>query len=384
MAYNDRKSMPDGDVPFTPVPPLWLLQEVVYPINSIPDRSSAHASQFIAGTCQDGIQTLHLVWFGGPGEGNIATRVMYCRISYNVDEVLQSPAIEAGDPFEPKNNDLFTYSEPWVIASVPDRACGNAVPFIDRNGRFHLWFAAFYTEGSIVPEGEEDPGRRDIFYQYSDDDCETWSEPVIWSDRPGLWIRNAMVVLDDGTWLFPINDEVTFLPEFDCDWSTRFVRSTDEGKTWEFSELYSIPRLPGERRGGIIQPTVVQLGDGSLLCLNRSCNGWIVEMRSFDKGITWTTPVDTALPNPESNVCMTRRRNGDLLLAYNPSHLNRNPISIARSTDDGKSWQRLFDLRKETGELSYPCILETPDGLVHCTYSLHRLTVAHDVFRLDS
>jgi len=380
---DDRKSMINSDEPFKPVPPSWLLQECIYPIGSIPDRPSAHASQFIAGTCQDGTQVLHLVWYGGPGEGNIATRVMYCRISYSVDEVLQCPVIEAGDPFEPKSNDLFTYSEPRVIASVPERACGNAVPFIDHHGRFHLWFAAFYTQGSIVPEGE-DPEQRDIFYQFSDDDGETWSEPVIWSDRPGLWVRNAMVELDDGTWLFPINDESTYLPEFDCDWSTRFALSHDEGKTWELSELYSVPRLPGERRGGIIQPTVVQLGDGSLYCLNRSCNGWVVEMRSFDRGLTWTTPQDTTLPNPECNVCMIRRKKGDLLLAYNPSQRNRCPISIARSVDDGKTWQRIFDLRDELGELSYPCLVETPDGLVHCTYSLHRLTIAHDVFLLDS
>nr|MDO8115075.1 sialidase family protein [Candidatus Sigynarchaeota archaeon] len=387
---NKAKSSKNSPVPPKEVAtrPRWLVQNYFYPIGTLPGRSSAHASQAIAGVLQGGVQTLHVVWFGGSGEGKIDTRVMYSRITYKPAELLSCPLVKPNDdPFEPLNNDFFTYSVPRVIGSVPNRACGNAVPFIDVHGRFHLWFAAFYTEGSDVPDGE-DNGRREIFYQYSDDTGKTWSKPIIWSDRPGLWVRNALVVLDDGTWLFPINDEETFLPEYDCDWSTRFAFSHDEGKTWAFSKLYSVPKLPGAQRGGIIQPTVVQLADGSLYCLNRSHTGWVVEMRSFDRGKTWTTPANTTLPHPESNICMIRRKprgtsKGDLLLAYNPSPHHRYPISIAQSVDDGKTWNKCFDLRDEQGELSYPCLVETPDGLLHCTYSLHRMTIAHDVFMLD-
>ena len=69
-----------------------------------------------------------------------------------------------------------------------------------------------------------------------------------------------------------------------------------------------------------------------------------------------------------------------LLLAYNPTTWGRYPMSVAESLDGGRTWRCRFDLRYEAGELSYPCLLQTPDGLVHCSYTLHRLTIAHDAF----
>ncbi|MBD3188634.1 hypothetical protein GF325_17530 [Candidatus Bathyarchaeota archaeon] len=370
-----------------PKDPKWLAQGHLYPFHSIEGRPGAHASQIIQGKRKDGVQTLHAVWFCGTGEGHHDVAIMLVDIFYEIDRVLKFPPVEENDPFEPVKNDLFTYSTPRVIADMPNRACGNPVPFIDENGRFHLWFAAFYTKESDIPEGEPQH-RRDIFYQYSDDGGNTWTDPVMWSDRPGLWVRNAIVVLDDGTWLFPINDEETYIPGHDVKWSSRFAFSMDEGKTWEFDDtLYTVDRLPGAERGGMIQPSVVQLKDGTLYCMNRSHTGYITEMRSTNRGKTWSTPKNSAVPNPQSNICVIRRQysneaTDDLLLIYNPSKKMRTPVSIARSTDGGYTWKKLFDLRKELGELSYPCMVETPDGLIHCTYTLHRMGIAHDVFML--
>ncbi|MHA1846217.1 MAG: exo-alpha-sialidase, partial [Promethearchaeota archaeon] len=134
---------------------------------------------------------------------------------------------------------------------------------------------------------------------------------------------------------------------------------------------------------GMIQPSVVQLKNGELLCLNRSRTGWIVEMRSLHNGVSWSNPRFTSLPNPNSNVCLIHRRKGDLLLIYNPTKRNRTPLSIARSVDDGKTWSRLFDLQAGNGEFSYPCLCETRDGLVHATYTYQRKTISHDVFWID-
>ncbi|MHA1680805.1 MAG: exo-alpha-sialidase [Promethearchaeota archaeon] len=367
--------------------PKWLAQNYLYPIMSMPERPGAHASQIILGPLENGIQTLYAVWFCGTGEGKIDVGIMLSKITYEVDRVLEFPDVEENDPFEPVSNDLFTYSKPRLIADMPNRACGNPVPHIDTNGRFHLWFAAFYTKDSNVPEGD-DPNRRDIFYQYSDDLGETWTKPAVWSDRPGLWVRNALQVLDDGTWLFPINDEETYMKKYDNKWSCRFAYSHDDGKTWEFGkDLYSIHKLEGAERGGMIQPSVVQLSDKSLYCMNRSHTGYITEMRSTDRGKTWTEPINSEIPNPQCNVCVIRRthvteHDDELLLIYNPTQKGRNPISIARSIDGGKSFTKLFDLRHEMGELSYPCMVETPDGLIHCTYTLHRMSIAHDIFKI--
>ena len=373
---------------FIPQPPKWMIRNYLYPMQSLPGRPSAHASQIIVGPLKDGIQTLYSVWFCGSNEGHIDVAVMICKITYKPEEILKCPEVEENDdPFEPLPKDLFKYSEPKVIADMPNRACGNPVLYVDKNNRFHLWFAAFYTKDSEIPEGDV-PNQRDIFYQYSDNEAQTWSKPKMWSDRPGLWVRNALVVLKNGTWILPINDEDTYMPEYDCRWSSRFAYSYDEGATWKFgNDLYSINRLPDNERGGIIQPSVVQLEDESLYCMNRSHTHHIVEMRSTDNGESWTKPQNSGLPNPQCNVCVIRQQVGEksketLLLIYNPTTSGRSPISIARSTDNGKNWICLFDLSNELGELSYPCMVETPDGLIHCTYTLHRMTISHDVFLL--
>lgn len=390
MALKDttiNRSVPPG-TEFVPDPPRYLVQGVVSPIHSIPDRPSAHASTIVAGPREDGEQVLYVVWFSGTGEGRLDVAVLFSEIRYDPDHLRACPPVDnaAFDPFESSPAGLFTYSPPRPVADLPNRACGNPVLYWDpATGRMHLWFAAFYTAGSTVPDGA-DPHRRDILYQYSDDHAATWSEPVTWSDRPGLWVRASLTVLRDGTWLLPINDEATFLPEFGHDWSSRFAVSPDRGATWTFSDLYSVPMVPGKTRGGMIQPAVVQLADGSLYCVNRSHTGWITEMRSEPggrPGLDWTAPENSPLPNNNSGISLLRLHQpaaDHLLCAYNPTTHERCPLSIAESLDGGRHWRCRFDLRDEVGELSYPCLCQTPDGLVHCTYTLHRLTIAHDVF----
>jgi len=277
--------------------------------------------------------------------------------------------------YVPKSNPSeidYQYSEPKVIADDPKRACGNPVLFLDDCGVLHLWYAAFYARNdphSHMPQ-------RKIFYKASKDYGKTWTKPEIFSDRDGLWVRNPVLVLDDGTWILPMNDETTEMPKHNTRWSSRFAFSHDKGKTWEFSELYAID-------GGMIQPSVIQFKDGndkSLYCVNRTKTKWVADMRSRDNGKTWTTPQNTSIPNPNSNVIIELSHTGDIYMVYNPMSRGRHTLSIARSRDKGKSWQRLIDLqKKKRGEFSYPCALETEDGLLHVVYTYRRRTISHDV-----
>nr|MBD3186725.1 hypothetical protein [Candidatus Bathyarchaeota archaeon] len=403
-------------------PPAFLYQNVMWPMGSTPGKPSAHASSIIKGPLEDGIQTLYSTFHWGPGEGQLGEIHALVRIWYDVDRALKFardhrryPADPADfDPFEPNENPMFNYDGPHVIAdsSSKGRCHGNSSPYWDpATGTFHLWYTTF-VPGKLQPSNQNEPEPRDIdpraltarriFYKFSTDpepwtDLGKWSEPVEWSDQLGLWARSPPVVIDDGgdeVWLIAHNDETTWMPEFGNDWTVRFAISTDKGKTWEFSKRYGIETLPdppmkrGKPRGGIIQPSVVQLSDGSLYCLCRSHRGYIVELRSVEGGrlgLDWTTPVDTMLPNNNSGICQSRlttdaKSNDHLMLIYNPVQYRRTPVSIAESLDGGKSWRCLFDLRDEQGELSYPWILQTADGLVHCTYTLHRMVIEHDVF----
>jgi predicted neuraminidase len=340
--------------PTDPAPFHAIRQEFIYSIGSIPDRPQAHASNIIQGPCSPDKITLYCAWFCGTREGNVDVAILFSIISYQ-------PQTNLGEI-------KFEYTPPKVIADLPDRACGNPVLFYEPNGTLHLWFAGF------VPRGSADPNRH-IYYQQSKDGGNTWTNPKIISDRPGLWVRNNLVVLDDGTWLFPMNDETTPIPKYRTTWSSRFAWSRDHGQTWDFGDLWSCKK-------GMIQPSVVQFPTGNLFCVHRSRNGYIMASRSSDRGHTWTEAQSLDLPNPNSNVVQWLLPSGELLLVYNPTKKGRTPLSLAISRDSGHTWTRIADLQTILGEFSYPCIWQTPDGLIHITYTYRRQTISHDVIQM--
>ena len=52
-------------------------------------------------------------------------------------------------------------------------------------------------------------------------------------------------------------------------------------------------------------------------------------------------------------------------------------INLAIS-DDGKSWKAAAIVEKaDSGEFSYPAMIQTKDGLVHMTYTWNRKKVRH-------
>jgi predicted neuraminidase len=348
--------MPFWHAKWSPQPPRFLRQQFVYALDSIPGRPQAHAANLIAGPPEGGVQPLYCAWFCGTREGNPDVAILFAEGHYQIPAGVEPPA-----DFQ------VTYGEPRVIADVPDFALGNPVLFLDPAGVMHLWFAVF-QRGC----GDE----RQIWHQTSADRGAHWSDPSVFSDRGGLWVKNAVQVLQDGTWLLPMNDEATWVPEHKTRWSSRFAYSADQGRTWAFTPLYSIQK-------GMIQPSVVEFPDGRLLAYNRTRNGRVAQTTSADGGRSWSPPTTTPLPNNNSNVSLLRLASGDLLLAYNPVRRGRSPISIARSTDGGATWTRLFDLRTEPGaEFSYPCLIQTPDGLCHVVYTHKRRTIVHDTFVL--
>jgi len=388
-----------------PTPPKYLYQNVMWSADSTPERSSAHASSIIVGPFKDGKQTLFSTFFWGPSEGNLRTGNGLIKITYNPKDVLrwfkehqhypENP--DDFDPFNHNTNPLFQYEGPFLIADSPDRAHGNSSLYWDNEtGRFHLWVTTWYPKkklNTLDHESRQKEIDRRVFYKYSDDpepwtDLNKWSNPVEWSDCIGLWVRGPLRILSDGTWLLPHNDEATWMNEYDNAWTCRFSISKDKGKNWTFSKRYGIKTLPGNTRGGMIQPCAIQLSDGSLYCIARSHRGYIVNMRSQPGGklgLDWTTPKDSDVPNNNSGLCQIRVRvdansPDHLLMIYNPKKWGRWPLSIAESLDGGQTWSCLFDLRDEQGELSYPWMVQTSDGLIHCSYTLHRLVIAHDVF----
>jgi len=71
-------------------------------------------------------------------------------------------------------------------------------------------------------------------------------------------------------------------------------------------------------------------------------------------------------------------KDGRLLLIFNPSSGNwttRNPIDLAISTDNGKTWKTIAHLEADAearSEFSYPAIIQKESGDVVITYTYQR------------
>jgi predicted neuraminidase len=166
---------------------------------------------------------------------------------------------------------------------------------------------------------------------------------------------------------------------------TRYPERVDAGKpaspvSSAWNEATHSLDLPNDFEG-VIQPTVWEYAPGRLKMLMRATQpvGFICQSFSDDYGRTWTPPVPTRLPNPNSGIDAVRLVDGRIALVYNPSRTERTPLALALSEDNGLTWSHQRLLESEPGEFSYPAIIQASDGLLHLVYTYRRTTIQHVV-----
>ncbi len=243
------------------------------------------------------------------------------------------------------------WSAPEVLGTEPGQPCWNPVLFKTAKGALRLWYKA-------GPSPQTWTG----FARKSADAGKTWSR---WEMMPaGLYgpVRAKPIQLRDGTILAG-----TSVESHRC-WTPYVDRSADDGETWLRSNAYNVKGSHGQ-----IQPTLFEAGDGRIVALMRSKDPRkVCRSESADGGKTFTPAEPTELPNPSAGIDAVRTRAGDVFLIYNPTPILRTPISLARSTDEGKTWAKVADLEREPGEYSYPAMVETADGKLAITYTWRR------------
>ncbi len=198
-----------------------------------------------------------------------------------------------------------------------------------------------------------------------------------WSDATRLPegilgpIKNKPVQFADGAIISPSSAETATEPSV---WRVHFETSRDLGKTWTTSE----PASAGGPPLDAIQPSILQLGGEKLLALGRTRQGAIFQVTSEDAGKSWGAMSATALPNPNSGTDAVTLRDGRHVLVYNHTKQGRTPLNVAIS-GNGRDWAAALVLESEPGEFSYPAIIQTGDGLLHCTYTWNRKKIRHVV-----
>jgi predicted neuraminidase len=275
-------------------------------------------------------------WFGGKDEGAADVKIWSARF------------------------DGKAWTAPAVLAEEPGLPCWNPVLFKSKSGTVFL----FYKAG-------KNPMSWSGYVRRSADSGATWDKP---EQLPaGLLgpIKNKPIQRGDGTILAPTSVESHRA------WACWIDRSSDDCKSWRKFGPIQVPGHPY----GIIQPTLFERKDGSILALCRSRGlGAIVQSESKDNGETWTAAAKTDLPNPGSGIDGVCAANGDFYLVYNHHREHRTPLNLARSTDEGKTWKLEATLEDQPGEYSYPAIIQGIDGKLHVTYTHLRRHIKYLVF----
>jgi predicted neuraminidase len=233
------------------------------------------------------------------------------------------------------------------------------VLYTGQDGR--IWF--FYL---VMYGGTWDDCK--VHCRISGDAGKTWGEEMTIINRKGFAIRNRPITLKNGTFLLPAANEMFYTP--------LFILTRNDFRTIKKTGT----NLRDE--GGLDQPAVVQLSDDSVLAFFRSTQvkGIIMKSVSTDGGLVWSNPEPTEFPNPEAALSLERLRNGNLVLAYNDSPRSRYPLTVAMSADDGKTWPWKRDIETDPFEFSYPCVIQSSDGLIHVSYTYKRNNIKYATF----
>lgn len=251
------------------------------------------------------------------------------------------------------------WSTPVVLSNDAGRSEQNPVLFKNTNGELWLIYTAqhnVHQESSVVR------------YRVSSDQGYTWSEIKTLFDKLGTFVRNPPVILENHVLVLPayysLKSSKGFLGN---DFSVVKI-SIIHGKTWGEYEV--------RNSEGLVHMSIVPGANGGLIGFFRSRKSdYIYRSISTDGGKNWTTPKPTELMNNNASIQAVKLKNGNLAIVFDDVNVEiappaenrppwfdksdmdkvgvdksvvkqesiwgveRNPLSIAISEDDGQTWK---------------------------------------------
>lgn len=240
----------------------------------------------------------------------------------------------------------------------------------------------------------------------------------------GCFVRAPLVLRDDGAWILPI---------FRCiqrpgqKWNGSHDRaaigiSTDQGATWVLEDI--------DGSLGSVHMSPLDLGAGKMAAFFRRRQAdFVHRSESLDGGRSWSATLPSDVPNNNSSIAAIRLRDGRICMICNPVNAQmsqdrraslydelgedddrpdadptggcapiwgvpRAPVALAISEDGGITFPKRLLVEDGIGtctsndsldgrnkEMSYPWLVEGPDGSLHLAYSYYRRAIKY--VRLD-
>ncbi|WP_428427471.1 sialidase family protein [Pararhizobium sp.] len=339
--------------------------------------------------------TLTCVWFGGTMEGMGDISIYMSRLPAGSAQWSDAEKM-SDDPQESEQNPLmFTAPDGNVWLIFTSQTSGN-------------------QDGAIVKR------------RISADGGRTFGPVEILCDSPGTFVRQPIVVNARGDWLLPVFRCIGVPGQRwtgDADTAAVLI-SRNAGSSWDMVDL------PGSI--GAVHMNILPRGDGRMVAFFRNRFATqILRSRSDDDGLTWSAPVETALPNNNSSIQAAGLKDGRIAIVYNHSNVlassdrrlslydeieaeeeaqavpaetvsaadgrpkaiwgvPRAPMSLVFSGDAGETFGVPVHLETGDGycltnnskdalnrEYSYPSIVEGPDGALHIAYTYYRRAIKY-------
>lgn len=243
-----------------------------------------------------------------------------------------------------------------------------------------------------------------LFLRYSDDQGETWSEPIslnpmvkppemrVLVTGPGCGIQ-LQSGAHAGRLLFPVYHVTHAFREQSC----MTVYSDDHGETWR---LGGGPRYSREI-GMMSESQLVELPDGSVQVFARTKAGKIATAHSADGGVTWGGgALVPELPLAKGSGCQLSAIRYEGLIDGRPAVLVSAPAGPGRehgmlhigllSEREGAGMPYAFDWRYHfpiTGQgcdFAYSCLAQLPDGKIGILYEGMERAQSVDAIRFQA
>ncbi|EMI18890.1 Exo-alpha-sialidase [Rhodopirellula maiorica SM1] len=264
----------------------------------------------------------------------------------------------------------LSWSDVLVVNEAGPLALNNPQPVVLDSGRVLLMY-----QRSKLGERNAKPGfGTDAYFtftQFSDDDGETWSDPVDVSRQvkrsdyvtsvasgPGIGIV-LQRGKNRGRIVMPFNQGPF------GDWRVYAAFSDDDGVSWQIGDVAA-----GDGKGHGNEVQMVELADGRVMLNARTQGAGGTKYRktaiSSDGGQSWTPLAeDRNLIDPVCQASILRYSwkdtGGSRLLFSNPaSQSGRRNGTIRISEDDGQSWPHSFVVYR--GGFAYSCLTKMADG----------------------
>jgi predicted neuraminidase len=328
-------------------------------------------------------------WFGGTLEGKADISIYLAQLAPDADR-WSDPVRLTDDPERSEQNPVI-FREPSGALSLihTAQASGNQDTCLLRRRQLEL-------DGSIVRAGA----------------------PEELSLPRGTFVRAPICVRDDSAWMMPV---FRCLAPAGQRWTgshdtAGVAVSPDEGRSWSLTE---VPDSIGS-----VHMTIVPLDNGRMVAFYRRRQAdFVHRSTSADGGRTWSAPEPTDVPNNNSSISAIRLVDGRVALLCNPSSaatstdrrqslydelgeaddrpdatggcapvwgVPRAPLSLALSSDEGRTFPQRHVIEDSAGtclsndsldgrnqELSYPVLVQAPDGTLHLAFTYKRRAIKH-------